>query len=486
MAENGYANAVLVTTEWLAEHLGDEDLVVAEVDEDPDLYDEAHPALKLHWRDDLQDPVERDVVDKETFEQRLLGGRGIRNSTAVVLYGDKNNWFAAYAYWYLKIYGHGDVQFSTAAGGSGSTRAASSRRTPPLAKRPLHRAGTGRVDPCLPRQVREWLEPGEPAMALVDVRSPGEYAGDLIAPPGYEQEGAQRAGTSRPPSRSPGRAPCGTTAPSRRPTSFASSTPARESRTSSRSRPTAGSASAAPTWFVLRELLGYEDVRNYDGSWTGGATSSTSRSRRASEPPKPRRVPPAGAPRRSIDEPGVRSQSRRSTTTPRASPSASSPGASHAARGTSVAERRFAAEHLDHVRRLLVHEPQPRGHVRLLRHGAERRGSRSRRGASFTTPATRRRAGTGRSHSSRGRSRPACCRCEARDQGRGGRPVGPPSRPSPGSRAASWARFASGTSRVRGGRRASRGAACPTSPSAGPSTPRSPRAPRFSLGTSPS
>src|SRR5215208_1025899 len=109
MAE--YAKDVLVTTDWLAEHLDDPSLVVAEVDENPDLYDDGHVpgAVKLHWRDDLQDPVERDLVDKETFE-RLLGERGIGNDTTVVLYGDKNNWFAAYAYWYLKIYGHRDVR----------------------------------------------------------------------------------------------------------------------------------------------------------------------------------------------------------------------------------------------------------------------------------------------------------------------------------------------------------------------------------------
>src|SRR5215204_6336953 len=106
-----YAKDVLVSTDWLAERLGDERLVVAEVDEQPDLYEEGHipGAVKLHWRDDLQDPVERDLVDKETFE-RVLGERGIGNDTAVVLYGDKNNWFAAYAYWYLKIYGHEDVR----------------------------------------------------------------------------------------------------------------------------------------------------------------------------------------------------------------------------------------------------------------------------------------------------------------------------------------------------------------------------------------
>src|SRR3954468_23449676 len=111
MSANGYAKDVLVTTEWLDDHLGDENLVVAEVDENPDLYDEGHipGAIKLHWRDDLQDPVERDLVEKEQFEQ-LMSQRGISNDSTLVLYGDKNNWFAAYAYWYLKVYGHRDVR----------------------------------------------------------------------------------------------------------------------------------------------------------------------------------------------------------------------------------------------------------------------------------------------------------------------------------------------------------------------------------------
>src|SRR5918997_893442 len=111
MAENGYAKAVLVTTDWLAQNLGSEGVVVAEVDENPDLYDEGHVpgAIKLHWREDLQDPVERDLIEKDAFE-RLMGERGIANDTTLVLYGDKNNWFAAYAYWYLKIYGHEDVR----------------------------------------------------------------------------------------------------------------------------------------------------------------------------------------------------------------------------------------------------------------------------------------------------------------------------------------------------------------------------------------
>ncbi len=111
MGANGYAKDVLVSTDWVADHLGDGRVVVAEVDENPDLYDEGHipGAVKLHWREDLQDPIERDIVDKEAFE-RLLGSRGIGNDTTVVLYGDRNNWFAAYAYWYLKVYGHDDVR----------------------------------------------------------------------------------------------------------------------------------------------------------------------------------------------------------------------------------------------------------------------------------------------------------------------------------------------------------------------------------------
>src|SRR5215218_6515818 len=111
MSDNGYAKPVLVSTEWVAEHAGDPDVVLAEVDENTDLYGEGHipGAVVLHWRADLQDAVERDIVDKATFE-RLLGERGIGNDTTVVLYGDKNNWFAAYAYWYLKVYGHRDVR----------------------------------------------------------------------------------------------------------------------------------------------------------------------------------------------------------------------------------------------------------------------------------------------------------------------------------------------------------------------------------------
>jgi thiosulfate/3-mercaptopyruvate sulfurtransferase len=269
MTENGYANAVLVTTDWLAEHLGDADLVVAEVDENPDLYEEGHipGAVKLHWRDDLQDPVERDIVDKETFE-RVLGERGIGNETSVILYGDKNNWFAAYAYWYLKVYGHGDVRILD---GGRQKWIDEGRELTTDVPAPAAQSYTAQDRDESIRayrdQVREGLERG--SAALVDVRSPGEFAGDLIAPPGYEQEGAQRAG----------HIPTAVSIPwasaVRDDGTFKSADELKElygGKGVSADKPVTAycriGERSAHTWFVLRELLGYEDVRNYDGSWT--------------------------------------------------------------------------------------------------------------------------------------------------------------------------------------------------------------------------
>ena len=269
MADNGYANAVLVTTDWLVGRLGDDDLVVAEVDENPELYDEGHipGAVKLHWRDDLQDPVERDVVDKQTFEE-LLGGLGIGNSTIVVLYGDRNNWFAAYAYWYLKVYGHGDVRILD--GGRQKWIDEGRELTTDLpSPTPATYTAQERDESirAYRDQVREWIE-GE-SVALVDVRSPGEFAGDLIAPPGYEQEGAQRAG----------HIPSAVSVPwasaVRDDGTFKTAEELRAlygGKGITDDRPVTAycriGERSAHTWFVLRELLGYDDVRNYDGSWT--------------------------------------------------------------------------------------------------------------------------------------------------------------------------------------------------------------------------
>src|SRR5918911_1294806 len=174
MAENGYAKPVLVTTEWLAEHLDDDGLAVAEVDENPSLYEEGHirGAVKLHWREDLQDPVERDLVEKEQFEQ-LLGGLGISNDTTVVLYGDRNNWFAAYAYWYLKIYGHEDVRILD--GGRQKWIDEGRELTTETPQRSQTEYRASERDESI-RAYRDAVKQGigEHAKALVDVRSPQE------------------------------------------------------------------------------------------------------------------------------------------------------------------------------------------------------------------------------------------------------------------------------------------------------------------------
>src|SRR3954471_18068381 len=269
MAENGYAKPVLVTTDWLAEHLNDDNVVVAEVDENPDLYDEGHiaGAVKLHWRDDLQDPVERDLVDKPTFE-RLMSERGIANDSTLVLYGDRNNWFAAYAYWYLKIYGHEDVRILD--GGRQKWADDGREFTTETPQRQQSEYKASERDESI-RTYRDTVVQGigEQSKALVDVRSPQEYSGELIAPPGYEQEGAQRAGHI------PTAASIPWAKAVREDGTFKSADELRalyegEGVTADKAVTAycrIGERSAH-TWFVLRELLGYQDVRNYDGSWT--------------------------------------------------------------------------------------------------------------------------------------------------------------------------------------------------------------------------
>ncbi len=269
MGENGYAKPVLVSTDWVAEHLSDDDVVVAEVDENPDLYDDGHisGAVRLHWRDDLQDPVERDLIEKTEFEQ-LMGALGIGNETTVVLYGDRNNWFAAYAYWYLKIYGHQDVRIID---GGRQKWIDESRELTTEVPSPGKADYTARERDEAIRTyrdaVREAIGKDEPV--LVDVRSPQEYAGDLIAPPGYEQEGAQRGG----------HIPTAKSIPwasaVRDDGTFKSADELKELYSGKGVTPDKAVTAycrigerSAHTWFVLRELLGYEDVRNYDGSWT--------------------------------------------------------------------------------------------------------------------------------------------------------------------------------------------------------------------------
>ena len=269
MADNGYANPVVVSTAWLETQLDDATVVVAEVDENPELYEDGHirGAVKLHWKEDLQDPIERDLVEREEFE-RLLGERGIANETTLVLYGDKNNWFAAYAYWYLKIYGHRDVRILDGGRQKWIDEGRELTTDAPAVTPRVYQAQE-RDESIRARRDAVLAAIGAAREALVDVRSPQEYAGDLVAPPGYEQEGAQRAG----------HIPSAKSIPwaqaVRDDGTFKSADELRALYEAKGVTPEKAVTAycrigerSAHTWFVLRELLGYRDVRNYDGSWT--------------------------------------------------------------------------------------------------------------------------------------------------------------------------------------------------------------------------
>jgi thiosulfate/3-mercaptopyruvate sulfurtransferase len=269
MSTDGYAKQVLVSTEWLAEHLNDDDLIVAEVDENPGLYEDGHipGAVKLHWKDDLQDPIERDLIEKEQFEQ-LMGRLGIAGDTTLVVYGDRNNWFAAYAYWYLRIYGHEDVRILD--GGRQKWIDEDRELTTDVPTRPqASYTARERDESIRARRDAVHASLGQPDKVLVDVRSPQEFSGELISPPGYEQEGAQRSGHI-PTARSIPWAQA-----VRDDGTFKSAGELRELYEGKGVAPDKAVTAycrigerSAHTWFVLRELLGYGDVRNYDGSWT--------------------------------------------------------------------------------------------------------------------------------------------------------------------------------------------------------------------------
>ena len=266
---SGYAKDVLVTTDWVADHLSDSGVVIAEVDENTGLYDEGHipGAVKLHWQEDLQDPLERDVVNQAAFEQ-LLASRGIGNDTTVVVYGDKNNWFAAYAYWYLKLYGHADVRILD--GGRQKWIDEGRELTtdaPQVAGASYSAKQLDKSIRAYRDYVREAIDKG--GKALVDVRSPQEYAGELAAPPGYENEGASRLGhipTAQSIPWAQAVSEDGTFKPADALAELYGAKGIKpEQETIAYCR--IGERSAH-TWFVLHELLGHENVRNYDGSWT--------------------------------------------------------------------------------------------------------------------------------------------------------------------------------------------------------------------------
>jgi thiosulfate/3-mercaptopyruvate sulfurtransferase len=258
---------VLVSADWAQEHLGDAGLVFVEVDEDTSAYDKGHleGAVKLDWKTDLQDPLRRDFVDKEQFEA-LLSAKGISNDDTVVLYGGNNNWFAAYAYWYFKLYGHDAVKLVD--GGRKKWELDSRPLSDAEVTRPATQYTAKEPDTSI-RAFRDEVVAAIDSKNLVDVRSPDEFAGKLVAPAHLPQEGAQR----------PGHIPSAVNVPW--------SKAANEDGTFKSDEELAalyadaglddGKATIAycrigerssHTWFVLHELLGHADVKNYDGSWT--------------------------------------------------------------------------------------------------------------------------------------------------------------------------------------------------------------------------
>jgi thiosulfate/3-mercaptopyruvate sulfurtransferase len=263
-----YAKDVLVEADWLQEHLNDENIRIVEVDENPALYADAHipGAIGFDWRQDLQDPVRRDFLGPREFGE-LFGSHGVSNDHTIVLYGDRNNWFAAYTYWYLRYYGHDKVLLL-----NGPREKWISDGRPTSTEVPGHPPASFTAQPG-DEQIRarrdEVLAAIDGPTRLVDVRSPAEFAGEIISPQGYEQEGAQRAGHI------PGAASIPWAQAVREDGTFKSADELRElyggkgvlngdeiiayCRIGERS---------AHTWFVLHELLGREDVKNYDGSWT--------------------------------------------------------------------------------------------------------------------------------------------------------------------------------------------------------------------------
>jgi thiosulfate/3-mercaptopyruvate sulfurtransferase len=260
---------VLVDTQWVTDHLNDPNVRLIEADEDILLYEIGHipGAVKLDWHVDVQDPVSRDFIDQENFE-KLLGGWGINNDTTIVLYGDRNNWYAAYSFWLFKMYGAKNVKIMNGGRAKWETEGHSFTR-----KVPHYAPATYTAQPAN-GEIRAFRDQiftrlKDPNLALVDVRSPQEYSGELLHMVNYPQEGAQRGGHI------PGAKNIPWSVGANADGTFKSAdglatlyqsegiTPDKDIVTYCR----IGERSAF-TWFILTQLLGYQKVRNYDGSWT--------------------------------------------------------------------------------------------------------------------------------------------------------------------------------------------------------------------------
>jgi thiosulfate/3-mercaptopyruvate sulfurtransferase len=258
---------VLVTTQWAEENLDTPGVVFAEVDEDTTAYDGGHirGAVKFDWRKDLQDGVRRDFVSKEGFE-KLLSEKGISNDDLVVLYGGNNNWFAAYAYWYFKLYGHDKVKLLD--GGRKKWELDGRELNSDEVKRDTTEYKAQDQDLSL-RAFRDEVVQSIGAKNFVDVRSPDEFSGKLLAPAHLPQEQSQV----------PGHIPGALNVPwakvANEDGTFKTESEIEELYKDEGIDTAKGTIAycrigerSSIAWFALHELLGYEDVKNYDGSWT--------------------------------------------------------------------------------------------------------------------------------------------------------------------------------------------------------------------------
>jgi thiosulfate/3-mercaptopyruvate sulfurtransferase len=259
---------VLVDADWVEAHLDDPGVVLVEVDEDTTAYGKGHirNAVKLDWKKDLQDPVRRDFVDRHGFEQ-LMSERGIGNDDTVVLYGGNNNWFAAYAYWYFRLYGHHSVKLLD--GGRKKWELESREMVTAVPARPRTSYQATEQDSSL-RALRDEVIAAIGKRNLVDVRSPDEFTGKLLAPAHLPQEQAQRAGhipTAKNIPWSKAANDDGTFKTDDELRALYQDEAGLDFGKDTIAYCRIGERSAH-TWFVLHELLGQPRVKNYDGSWT--------------------------------------------------------------------------------------------------------------------------------------------------------------------------------------------------------------------------
>ncbi|GGF37873.1 sulfurtransferase [Williamsia phyllosphaerae] len=258
---------VLVSADWAEQNLNTDKVVLVEVDEDTTAYDGGHiaGAIKLDWKADLQDQVRRDFLNQEQFSD-LLSARGVANDDTVILYGGNNNWFAAYAYWYFKLYGHKDVRLLD----GGRKKWELDGR--PLSTDAVSRQATSYKAEAPDLSIRAFRDEVIDAIGtknLLDIRSPDEYSGKILAPAHLPQEQSQR----------PGHIPGAVNVPwskaANEDGTFKSDEELKELYDGVGIDPAKGTIAycrigerSSHSWFALTQLLGYDNVKNYDGSWT--------------------------------------------------------------------------------------------------------------------------------------------------------------------------------------------------------------------------